>query len=331
MSQSERQVQGRPADNQVQELRASAHLMTLEAGTFCLVNGSTKPAEEIVSGVRVSVTDPDDPNVTVVTFRPDGWLAGGGDAALIRVMANSAQVLVTIYQPAGTAAESAPKLRVLRLSEPAVADGATAAPTAAVTGLRRPVMVLTEPHDIIAHVQRSGDIGRAFGEWVGTPGSQMAIEGFSLTAPKELESGDLTYQAVLGRGWMSPWSESGQFCGSRGMALPILGLRVKLSGAAAKKYELSYSATFLDGTKLDGLGSEDTCETPTLAALEAIRVELRPKTSAKTPAEPKAGTAKAVTPIKGKPAAVTPIKSVPKVVQNRKTRPASLVGRNHRG
>ena len=44
---------------------------------------------------------------------------------------------------------------------------------------------------------------------------------------------DIEYQAVLGRGWMSPWVEGGQFCGSRGMALPILGLRVRLRGASA--------------------------------------------------------------------------------------------------
>jgi Clostridial hydrophobic W len=278
MSQSERQIQARPAENRVQELRASAHLMTLDTGTFCLVNGSNKLADDAISGVRVSVTDPTDPNVTVVSFRSDGWLTGGGDSALIRVLAGPAQILVTIYQPTGAAAENGPKLRVIRLSEQPAAEGT--APGPASTGVRRPVMVLTEPHDIIAHIQRTGDTGRSFGEWVGTPGSQMAIEGFSLTAPKELEPGDLTYQAVLGRGWMSPWSESGQFCGSRGMALPILGLRVKLSGAAAKQYVLRYDATFVDGTKLEGLGSEDTCETATLAALEAMRIELAPKTPA---------------------------------------------------
>ena len=61
MSQSERQSQVRPADNRVQELRASAHLMTLETGTFCLVNGSGKPADDMISGVRVSVTGPERP------------------------------------------------------------------------------------------------------------------------------------------------------------------------------------------------------------------------------------------------------------------------------
>jgi hypothetical protein len=179
--------------------------------------------------------------------------------------------------------------------------------------------VLTEPHDIIAHIQRSGDTGRSFGEWVGTPGSQMAIEGFSLTAPKDLEAGDLTYQAVLGRGWMSPWSESGHFCGSRGMALPILGLRVKLSSAAAKRYDLRYSATFLDGTKLDGLGSEDLCETSTLAALEAMRVELTPKLGGKIPAAPKQDAARsAVVSVKAKDATVASVKVVPKTAKGSK-------------
>ena len=310
MSQSERQTQARTSDTRVQELRASAHLMTLETGTFCLVNGSVKAAGDTISGVRVSVTDPGNPDVTIVSFRPDGWLSGDGDSALIRVVSGPAQILVTIYQPAGGGAESAPKLRVLRLSEPALAEGATA-PAPPATGTRRPVMVLTEPHDIIAHIQRTGDAGRAFGEWVGTPGSKMAIEGFSLTAPKDLEPGDLTYQAVLGRGWMSPWSESGQFCGSRGMALPILGLRVKLSGAADKLYDLRYSATFLDGTKLENLTSEDACETSTLAALEAMRIELKPRTANRAPAAVKEETAKALAPAKAKAAAaVKPLQKV---------------------
>ncbi len=294
MSQSERQVSARPADSRVQELRASAHLMTLDAGTFCLVNGTGKPPGDLISGVRVTVTEPTDPNVTVVSFRQDGWLSGAGDSALIRVLNGPAQILITIYQPTGVA-DSAPKLRVLRLSD--TSPAAEAAEAAAVAPAR-PVMILTEPHDIIAHVQRTGDVGRAFGEWVGTPGSQLAIEGFSLTAPKDLEPGDLTYQAVLGRGWLSPWAESGQFCGSRGMALPILGLKVKLSDAAAKLYDLRYSASFVDGTKLADLGSEDSCETPSLAPLESMRIEL----TAKAAGTAKAPAAKAAAPAKGKAA-----------------------------
>lgn len=295
MSQSERQVAPRQPDSRVQEVRASAHLMSLDTGTFCLVNGSVKASGDLISGVRVSTTDPADANVTVSTFRTDGWIGGGGDAALIRVINGPAQVLITIYQPAGTN-ENPPRLRVLRLSDTPEGETAEAAAASSAPAVRRPVMILTEPHDVIAHIQRTGDIGRAFGEWVGTPESQMAIEGFSLTAPKGLEASDLSYRAVLGRGWLSPWVESGQFCGSRGMALPILGLQVKLSAAAAKLYELRYSATFIDGTKLDDLGSEDSCETPSLAALESMRINIQPKTAGKTAGSAAATTGKGTAP-----------------------------------
>jgi hypothetical protein len=323
MSQSERQVAAQPSDSRVQELRASAHLMTFDTGTFCLVNGSTKPSGDVIAGVRVSSTEPTDPNVSIASFRPDGWLGGGGDSALIRVLSGPAQIMITIYQPIGVS-DSAPKLRVLRLSDPTPAAEATDAPAPVA---KRPVMILTEPHDIVAHVQRTGDIGRAFGEWVGAPGSQMAIEGFSMTAPQDLAPGDLSYQAVLGRGWLSPWAESGQFCGSRGMALPILGLKVRLSDAAAKIYDLRYAASFIDGTKLDDLHSEDSCETPSLAPLEAMRVELVRKATAKAkapaeapPAAAKPAVAKAAPPKAAAPKAAEPAKPAPQAAKGSKAR-----------
>ena len=68
------------------------------------------------------------------------------------------------------------------------------------------------------------------GDWLGEKGSKRWIEGFGIAPTKLLEPKDLEYQAVLGKGWLSPWVEGGQFCGSRGMALPILGLRLRLRG-----------------------------------------------------------------------------------------------------
>lgn len=329
MSQSEQHVSGRAPDHRVQELRASASLMTLEAGIFCLVNGSPRTAHDHMSGARVSAVDPADPNLTIVTFRSDGWISGGGDAALIRVLNGSAQIMITIYQPGGTT-EPPPKLRVLRLSEQAPSAETALAGPAQGQPVRRPTMILNERFDVIAHVQRTGDVGQAFGEWVGTPGSRLAVEGFTIAVPKDLEPGDLSYQAVLGRGWLSPWVESGQFCGSRGMALPILGIKLKLSPAAAKRYDLSYAATFLDGTRLENLKSEESCETPSLAALEAMRITLAPKLASKKPAEtaaaPKPTTSKGAP--KGAAAAISkapspakaPSKTPPKAAKPSKSR-----------
>ncbi|GAB0112522.1 hypothetical protein [Acidisoma sp. C75] len=280
MSQSDRPVPAPSSESRVQEMRASAHLMSLDTGVFCIVNASPKPADGALSGVRISTIDPADRNVSVATFRPDGWVPGGGDAALVRVLRGPAPILITIYQVPGSP-EGAPQIRVMRLTE-AGPGGEEAAPSAAATpaeALAR-MALLTEGHDVIAHVERKGDLGRSFGEWMGEPGSQRSIEGFSLTAPADLKPADLTYQAVLGRGWLSPWVEAGQFCGSRGMALPILGLRVKLSEAAARRYDLSIDATFLDGTRIEGRGSDEACEAPSLAPLEAMQISLLPKAQA---------------------------------------------------
>jgi hypothetical protein len=79
---------------------------------------------------------------------------------------------------------------------------------------------------------------------------------------------------VLGRGWLSPWVEAGQYCGSRGMALPLLGLRVRLQREAVLAFELSCSATFTDGSAAGPVGSDETCEGVKLAPLEAIQVTL---------------------------------------------------------
>lgn len=258
------------AQNRVAELRVSGHLMTLDSGVFCVFPSPGSPAPDRATGlpgVRLSV--PPGPAgrpeaVSISTFRTDGWLDG---AALVRVSQGPAQVMVTIYQ-APQATEGAPRLQVTRLSGDVA--GTTAAPPAETPA--SPV----EP-ELVAHVQRTGDVAGRMGDWIGQRGSRMWIEGFGI-APKEgITEDDIEYQAVLGRGWLSPWVEGGKFCGSRGMALPLLGVTIRLKGAAARNWELSYSATFTDGSEVGPVAGGETCEAESLASLEAFQVVLRRK------------------------------------------------------
>jgi hypothetical protein len=134
--------------------------------------------------------------------------------------------------------------------------------------------------DVVVHVQRFGDVPARIGEWAGTRGSRQWIEGFSLMPRDGVKAEEVEYQAVLGRGWLSPWIEGGKFCGSRGMALPLLGLKVRLKGNAAKTHECRYSATFVDGTAIGPVLAGETCEAESLAALEAFQVEIKQRTGA---------------------------------------------------
>ncbi len=245
--------------------------MTLDAGLFCIV--LTAPgtlAGAGLPGVRLSLppgASGRSENVRISTFRDDGWLGDGEGAALIRVTEGPAQLLVTIYQAEEATPEQAPRLQVLRL-------GAEAAqPVAHAGGAKRGA----EGAEVVAHLQRLGDVGTGFGEWMGTRASRLWIEGFGIAPRGGIAASDIEYQAVLGRDWLSPWVEGGKFCGSRGMALPLLGLTVRLKGSAAATHDLSYSATFVDGTAIGPVPAGEPCQAESLAALEAFRIDLRAK------------------------------------------------------
>ena len=271
----------RPAVSPVEELKVTGHLMALDAGLYCIVASRSPTAGGPTGLPAVRITPSPGPigrpeAVTVRTFRDDGLLSGAGDAALVRVSGGPAQVLVTVYQAQG-AQDAAPSLQVMRLSEAtaAAAPAAAAAPVPAPAAAPVPPAAPRKP-EVLAHVQVRGDIAVPLGEWMGDKGSGRWIEGFAI-APEGIAPGDIEYQAVLGKGWLSPWVEGAQYCGSRGMALPVLGLRVRLRNELAKTRALRVEASFVDGTIAGPVGDGEVCESPALAPLEAFRIEMVPR------------------------------------------------------
>jgi len=265
---------GVSAAGRITELRVSANLMALETGVYCVfpAPGSRSPDPATgLPGVRITRCPGMEGRpeaVSISTFRDDGWL--DNTAALVRVTDGPAQVLVTIYQAAGQPGENAPRLQVLRLAgDPAVAGSEPAGPAAN-----------DREADVMAHIQGAGDVPGQFGEWIGKRGSRSWIEGFGISDKGPIGPSDAEYQGVLGRGWLSPWVDNGKFCGSRGMALPLLGMNVRLKGAAAKEYTVRYSATFIDGSAVGPIEEGTACEAPGLAAMESFLIELVPRLDA---------------------------------------------------
>jgi hypothetical protein len=58
------------------------------------------------------------------------------------------------------------------------------------------------------------------------------------------------------------------------MALPLLGLKIRLKANVAKTHECSYSATFVDGSSVGPVPGGEICEAESLAALEAFQVAI---------------------------------------------------------
>ncbi|EHH68229.1 hypothetical protein [Gluconobacter morbifer] len=270
-----------PKQNRVIDLKAGAHMMVLDAGIFCVFHapGQPGPGPSGLPGVRISRAPGTPPGVvTVSTFEEDGWIGGANGAALVRVMRGPAGVLVTTYQEPNSP-HPAPQLQVAQLAGPTstAAPAAAAPPSAPATPVapQSAEQPASAGSEISAHVQRRGDVAAAVGQWMGVPGSQNWIEGFSI-APElaGVTAADIEYQAVLGKGWLSPWAEGGQYCGSRGMALPILGLRVRLKGETETTHKIRLTATFTDGTRLGPVEGTDALEADSLAPLEAFLLEI---------------------------------------------------------
>lgn len=272
-----------PRQNRVIDLKAGAHMMVLDAGIFCIFHaaGQAPAGPAGLPGVRISRAPGTPPGiVTVSTFEEDGWIGGSNGAALVRVMRGPAAVLVTTYQEPDSP-HPAPRLQVAQLAGPvtpvSAAPAVSAPPAAASAASEAATSAETVAEkvssDISAHIQRRGDVSTGIGHWMGVPGSQSWIEGFSIAPEEGVPAADVEYQAVLGKGWLSPWAEGGQYCGSRGMALPILGLRVRLKGQSAETLKVRLTATFTDGTRLGPVDGSEALEAESLAPLEAFLLE----------------------------------------------------------
>jgi hypothetical protein len=260
-------------------VEAVVQVMLLNEGTFCVHHLSDSTAPDRSTGLPVArlstLPGPDSENVSMVGFSEDGWMGPLNSAMMIRVSKGPAYVLVTTYHDS-TSSRPLPRLQVVQLvqdeqsvpvkQEIAIPQPAGAAPT---------IVQLCVREEVFAHLRQRGDVAVQLGEWLGERGSGCWVEGFSISPQsKGLAPHDLEYQGVLGQNWITPWMEGGQYCGSRGMSLPLLGLRVRLRGEKAAGYAVKLSADFTDGSVCGPVDAGETCQSRSLAPLEAFRVEI---------------------------------------------------------
>jgi hypothetical protein len=100
---------------------------------------------------------------------------------------------------------------------------------------------------IIGHVAGIGDVTARADEWVAGPSAPARIEGLSIVWPGKPDDLDIRYCVKLAR----PHAVSGRmmglgaYAGTRGRALPIVGIRLEMSGVAASSFRLVSEAAFL--------------------------------------------------------------------------------------
>lgn len=127
--------------------------------------------------------------------------------------------------------------------------------------------------EIVAHIQDIGDTRTDLDGWTGMPGSGKAIEGFSIDTGYIIDRSDLECTVLTGDG-STVVVGGGEFAGTRGRAIPLIGFCLRVIGLAASRYVGSYEATFVDGTRDGPLAFGAVCSSERNAPLEAIRISL---------------------------------------------------------
>lgn len=109
---------------------------------------------------------------------------------------------------------------------------------------------------VCAHVSIRGDVSVHRGDWICGPSAPGRIEGFELRS----KGGELPleYQVATAgrdRGW-SQWFGVGAYAGTRGRALPLVGVRIRIREGFAPGAMLKAEAVFLGSTVVSRSGRE---------------------------------------------------------------------------
>jgi hypothetical protein len=189
--------------------------------------------------------------------------APGGDVLSIKVerLESRADAVPTQEVASGAEVESTAAARSKRSGKPTVNPARN---------------LLRLPVQIGAHIRSRGDMIFADVPWAGRVAPGLWIEAFSVRPLEHFGAQDVEYKGLTGSGFETPWLSDDKVCGTKGMAVPLVGFAVRLKESAATAgYDCEYSGYFQSGVTIGPLRNGAPCRS-TVAndPLEGIQVRL---------------------------------------------------------
>ncbi len=180
----------------------------------------------------------------------NGFLATPGDCAVIRAEQPARLALRIKGQGPEGSLEASFRVETISGTAGSTSVGATPEIGADASG--------DSSFKLVAHVARRGDVAVDQGVWVAGPEAPAAIEAVGVRGL--LPSGvGIELQPLIGTNpprWLD-WAPSGAFVGTRGRALPLVGLRLRLVGEQAEDCDLDIDALFLGSPIMSRRGREE--------------------------------------------------------------------------
>lgn len=236
------------------ELHSQQKTFDVQRGLFLIKYESSENAQKPPI-VRISPDDGSESSIELI-LPPDAesavlWSPGASLAA--RAVQNARlRLVVSASEPGGSTAARV-QIHVLDLDPAGKRQQDYSAPLD-LSGFR-----------VLGHVAGRGDVLADAETWIAGPLAPSRIEGFAIQWPEKVPDVILRYSVTVGgpRPSMSPLLDAGNFAGTRGRALPLIGATLEISGAAAQGNQLIVDLVFLGSPQMRTAGQRVVLSGPT--------------------------------------------------------------------
>ena len=264
----------------VSDMQSTVQQQTVivDRGLF-LVRYAAAEDQEQPPKVKVSADPPSNRDISFVLYpdhdEPVLWQP---DTCLV-VRANATAKLAVQVVPFQEGGSTAATVRIEPLSQGEAPQSARSKPQGRRSNDPRAVCVL-------GHLTGVGDVTVNADEWLAGPSAPSRIEGIALGWPAKPSDLDIRYAVKTAK--PHPISgrvvEFGAFAGTRGKALPIVGLMLEISGRVAADFEFVVEAIFLGSPVTRMIGKRIVATGPTgREPLVGLRLDLKRVSSAAKP------------------------------------------------
>jgi hypothetical protein len=252
-----------------------------------LVRYTTADDENRPPIVKIAVNPKDQKNIELLLSPDDqeAVLWKPGCCLVVRASKPGRLVVEVIAVDAGGSTAATVKLETLTQRDvpPAIRPEAGA-------------LIKSDRLSILGHVAGFGDVVVHENEWIAGPDAPARIEGLAIGWPGKPDNMELRYAVKLARPHIASGriTQLGDYAGTRGRALPIVGLTLELTGPAASSFQLSGEATFLGAPLMRVRGKRIAIAGPTgREPLVGFRLRLDEPSPPLQPQLPKATRTKA--------------------------------------
>lgn len=140
------------------------------------------------------------------------------------------------------------------------------------------------PLQINTHIRARGDMSFSDGDWAGRVEPGLWIEAFSVVPLERFGSHEIEYKGLTGSGFETPWISAGAMCGTKGMAVPLVGFAIRLrDGAETGDFDCEYSGYFKSGAMAGPSRNGAPCRSKAANdPLEGIQLRITKRARART-------------------------------------------------